>query len=59
MSYTCIFVVILFVCSITSRKLGEKEPWSFSHYGSFDHLGLQSLNDYKILFSLCDCKIDF
>ena len=34
----------------TSRKHGEKELQSFSHCGSFDHHGLQSLNDYKILF---------
>ena len=27
----------------TSRKHSKKEPQSFSHCGSFDHLGMQSL----------------
>ena len=31
-------------CSYTSRKYGKKEPQSFSHCGSFDHPGMQSLN---------------
>ncbi len=35
---------------VTSRKHGGKETQSFSHCGSFEHLGMQSLNDYKILF---------
>ena len=37
---------------VASRKHGKKEPQSFSHSGSFDHPGLQSLNNYKILFSI-------
>ena len=34
----------------TSRKHGKKEPHLFSHCISFDHRGMQSLNDYKLLF---------
>jgi hypothetical protein len=34
----------------TSRKHCEKELWSFSHCGSFDHLDKQLLNDYKFVF---------
>ena len=41
---------------ITSRKHGEKEPRLFSRCGSFDHHDLQSYNDYKFYFSICDCK---
>ena len=40
----------------TSKKVCKKEPQSFSHCGSFDHPDLQSLNDYKKIFSFCDCK---
>ena len=32
------------------ENIAKKEPQSFSHCGSFDHHGLQSLNNYKILF---------
>jgi hypothetical protein len=34
----------------TSRKHYDKEPQSFSHCSSLDHLDLQSLNDYKFVF---------
>ena len=30
----------------TGRKHCKKEPWLFSHYGSFHHPDLQSLNKY-------------
>ena len=44
--------------AITSRKHGKKKLQLFSHCNSFDHLDLQSLNDYTILFfSFCDWKI--
>ena len=36
----------------TSRNMAKKEPQLFSHCGSFDHLGMQPLNDYIILFSI-------
>ena len=34
----------------TSRKHGKKESQSFSHYGSFDHHAMQSLNNYRLVF---------
>ena len=37
-------------CKHTSRKYGKKEPQSFSHCGSFDHLDLQSLNNCIFVF---------
>ena len=36
----------------TNRNLCEKKPQSFSHYDSFNHPDLQSLNDYKFV----DCR---
>ena len=32
------------------ENMVKKEPKLFDHCGSFDHLDLQSLNDYKFLF---------
>ena len=32
------------------KKLCRKDPQLFSHRGSFDHLDLQSLNDYNFYF---------
>jgi hypothetical protein len=40
----------------TSRKHGKKEPQSFSHCGSFDHLDLQSLNECKFVFLVYQLK---
>ena len=34
----------------TGRKHGEKKPQLFSHCGSFDQPGMQSLKEYKIVF---------
>jgi len=34
----------------TSKKRCKKEPQSFSHCGSFDHLDLQKLNDCSFFF---------
>ena len=41
---------LMYHASITSKKLCDKEPQSFSHCGSFDHLALQSLNNCRFVF---------
>jgi hypothetical protein len=45
-------ILNVFKALITSRKLGKKKHWSFSHYGFFDHPDLQSLNECNFFFDL-------
>jgi hypothetical protein len=55
-----VFIIIYQIknvkCYITSRKHGKKEPQSFVHCGSFDHLDMHSLNDYKLGFFVYQLK---
>jgi hypothetical protein len=41
---------------LTSRKHDKKELQSFSHYGSFDHPDLQTLNKCRIVFLVYQLK---
>ena len=56
-----VFIIIYQIknakCCITSRKHGKKEPQSFVHCGSFEHLDLHLLNDYKLVFVVYQLKL--